>query len=85
MCVILTVISFLTLFDLYCTIVSETCLSFLNPYFEPLTIKLKDPVTSVVFIHIRHYHVSLKVSKRLFYYLSDRVHVYVVFVFVQSV
>ena len=64
---------------------SETCLSFLNPHFEPLIIKLKEQVTSVVLIHIRQYHVSLKVRKRLIYYLSSRVHVYVVFVFVQCV
>ena len=73
------------MFDLYYTIVSETCLSFLNPHFEPLTNKLKDPVIYVVLIHIRQYRVGFKVSKRLIYYLSGRVHVYVVFAFVQSV
>ena len=66
----------------------QTCLSFLNPHFEPLTKKLNHPVTSVVLIHIRQYHVSVEVIKRLIYYLSGlsgHVHVHVVFVFVQSV
>ena len=39
--------------------------------------QLYHPVTSVVLIHIRLYHVSVEVRKRLIYYLSGRVQVHV--------
>ena len=61
------------------------CLIYSLQLYHILFVVSKPSLWTIVLIYIRQYHVSVEVSKRLIYYLSGRVQVHVVFVFVQSV